>query len=391
MKKVLKFVMLFVAVLTITAVFAACTNDTTAPTVPVNIETATGSAETAPATGGTEMENEPVDQAGFRIALVTDYGGVDDGSFNQGAWEGIVAFAEANAISHQFIQPLAESDAEYINAIEMAVNSGAEIIVAPGFLFTTALYVAQGMFPDVNFVLLDASPEDENGNVHVGDNVVTVFYAEEQSGFLAGYAAVMEGYRGLGFMGGMPMPPVTRFGYGFLEGADYAASVLGLNQGDVTVNFTYVMTFAPSPEIAAQAGAWFASGTEVIFAAAGGAGFSVFNAAEAAGASAIGVDIDQAPVSHTIITSALKEISVSVYDILTEHFNGNFPGGQSVIFDASVYGVSLAMDTARFQNFTREQYEAVFARLVSGEIVPTAQSDISISDLNLALVVVNEM
>ncbi|MCL2015261.1 MAG: BMP family ABC transporter substrate-binding protein [Defluviitaleaceae bacterium] len=390
MKRILKCVTLAAFALVFSFMFIACTNEETVPTVPVNIETGTAPATEQPATDTAANETTAAPETGFRIALVTDYGGVDDGSFNQGAWEGIVAFAESNAITHQFIQPLSESDAEYLNAIELAVNTGAEIIVAPGFLFTSAMYTAQDLFPNTNFLLLDTAPEVD-GNVRIENNVAAVFYAEEQSGFLAGYAAVMEGYRNLGFMGGMPMPPVTRFGFGFLEGAEHAADVLGLAPGEVTVNFTYVMTFAPSPEIAAQAGAWFASGTEVIFAAAGGAGFSVFNAAEAANASTIGVDIDQSAVSPTVITSALKEISTSVYQVLVQHFNGNFPGGEYVIFDAATYGVSLAMNTSRFQNFTMEQYIDVFTRLVEGEVVPTTDTTISPSQLNLNLVVVNEM
>ena len=337
-----------------------------------------------------------VDANGIPIFLITDYGGIDDGSFNQGSWEGVVAFAQARGIPHEFIQPSEVSDAEYLNAIELAVASGAQIVVTPGFLFASALYTAQDMFPDTNFILLDTEPApDRDSPTRVGQNVVSIFYAEEQSGFLAGYAAVMEGYRNLGFMGGLPVPPVIRFGHGFVEGANYAAETLGLEPGEVSINYTYVMTFSTSPEVVVEAASWFAAGTEIIFAGAGAAGFSVFSAAESAGASTIGVDTDQSWASPTVVTSALKELSVSVYDMLDAHFNGTFPGGTILNYDAAINGVGLPMATSRFDNFTQEQYEEIFNRLVSGEIVVSTvipdTAQVADANLNADLVTVNQM
>ena len=340
-------------------VFAACGPTPTPPTPPPATET-------------------PVDEPGpniiawgpdeIPIALVTDYGTIDDGSFNQGSWEGVVAFAEANNVPHEYFQPAEISDAAYVDAIALAIEAGAQIVVTPGFLFAAAVYEAQDLWPNVKFVLIDAQPNlGPDTDARIANNTVAVLYAEQESGFLAGYAAVMEGHRSLGFMGGIPVPAVVRFGTGFVEGAELAAQELGLEAGEITIRYTYVGTFSGSPEVQTMAAAWYADGVEIIFAAAGGAGLSVMAAAEHAGALMIGVDIDQADQSPTVVTSALKGLEASVYSIISDFFADNFPGGQAKIFNAALDGVGLPMATSRFENFTQADYDAIFARLAAGE------------------------
>ena len=385
MKKILALV------LAMMLVFAACAPaaDPPAgqdPAAPAPAQDA--AAAPAPDAPAPDPAPEPEGFDGIPIALVTDYGTIDDGSFNQGSWDGVVAYAAARGIPHQYIQPAAVSDAAYLDAIELAIVGGAQIIVTPGFLFAAAIYDAQALFPDVKFVLIDSLPSGPDG-AYIGSNTVAVLYAEQESGFLAGYAAVMEGHRNLGFIGGIAVPPVVLFGTGFVEGAEYAAGVLGLAPGEVSVRYAYAGTFAPSPEVQTMAAAWYADGIEVIFAAAGGAGFSVMAAAEAAGGLVIGVDIDQASHSDTVITSALKGLEASVYSVLSDFFAGTFPGGQAKVFNAALDGVSLPMDTSRFQNFTATQYEAIFARLAAGEIqLSTAIGAEAHLGLNLTLVTV---
>jgi len=329
--------------------------------------------------------------ATVRIALVTDYGTIDDGSFNQGSWEGVLMFAQANNLpsdAYWFHQPVEISDAAYLDSIEQVIVMGrADIVVTPGFLFSAAIYQAQDLFPDTKFVLLDAAPNPGGGGaVRIENNVVSVMYAEEQSGFLAGYAAVMDGYRSLGFVGGIPVPAVVRFGHGFVQGAEHAAQSLGLAPGAVTINYHYAGTFSPQPEIQTLAASWYAGGVELIFAAAGGAGFSVIAAAEANDGFVIGVDRDQAGDSDRVITSALKSLQGSVNSVIADFVNDSFPGGQQVIFDASGDGVGLPMATSRFNQFTQAQYNAVFAQLVSGAVRVDARHDIAVTELNTPLV-----
>ena len=194
-----------------------------------------------------------------------------------------------------------------------------------------------------------------------------IVYAEEQSGYLAGYAAVKDGYKKLGFMGGIAVPAVIRFGHGFIQGADAAAKELGLT--DVEMKYYYTGVFWETPEVQNRAASWFESGTEVIFSCAGGAGSSVMAAAVVNNGKVIGVDTDQSGESETVITSAVKGLAESVYQTLELYYANEFPGGTTKVFDASVKGVGLPMETSQFKTFSQEDYDAVYEKLVNGEIV----------------------
>jgi basic membrane protein A len=334
--------------------------------------------------------------SGSELALVTDVGTIDDKSFNQGAWEGLVAYAEANDVSHKYYQPTEKSTDAYVAAIDLAVEGGAKTIVTPGFLFENAVWLAQTKYPEVNFILLDGAPHNvadwgtmdtvdgTEVDFTTADNTLSIFYAEHESGFLAGYAAVKEGYRTLGFMGGMAVPAVIRFGYGFVEGANYAAAELGV---DVVVDYHYTGTFGPSDEVQTKASDWFNNGVEVIFAAAGGAGNSVMKAAEQTGGKVIGVDVNQMPESDTVITSAMKGLGASVEQALTD----TWAGGQSIVKDASNNGVALPTDFSRFSNFTEADYNAAFDMLAAGEYNFIQDYTVELMDLysNLSNTTVN--
>jgi basic membrane protein A len=318
---------------------------------------------------------------------------LDDGSFNQGAWAGIQRFLTAHNLpstNANFYQPHTPDDVTRVDLVELAISEGANFVVLPGFHFIQSAYEMQNLFPDVKFVLLDAIPEDADEVQRIAPNLAAIEYAEEESGFLAGYAIVMEGQRSLGFMGGHTVPAVVRFGHGFLQGAEHAAASLGLAAGEVTVDFMYLGGFAPAPEHAVTAAAWFAGGVEVIFAAAGGAGFSVMSAAESAGTLVIGVDVDQHHESDTVITSAMKALDVSVYDMLTDFLNDNFEGGRAIMFNASINGIGLPMANSRFTNFTQAQYDAIYAELANNTIRVNDSMDMSVILQGLSLVQVTQ-
>jgi len=307
----------------------------------------------------------------FELALITDLGTIDDKSFNQGSWEGLLQYAREHNISHKYYQPAEQSDNAYLMAIDLAVRGGAKVIVTPGFLFEGSIFVAQDRYPNVSFVLVDGVPNDGNWPNPVfrtGDNTVGVLYAEDQAGFLAGYAAVKDGYRRLGFVGGMAVPAVVRFGYGFVQGAEYAAQELRLARGSVTINYLYTGGFAATPEAQALSASWYNSGVEVIFACGGAVGNSVMAAAEQAGRRVIGVDVDQSGESPTVITSAMKGLQSSVYDCIADFYAGRFPGGQTLVFKAANNGVGLPMATSKFQTFSQADYDAIYRRLANLEI-----------------------
>lgn len=337
---------------------------------------------------------------GAELALITDIGTIDDKSFNQGAWEGLVKYAEEKNITHQYYQPTEKSNTAYLESIDQAVQNGAKVIVTPGFLFEEPVYQAQDQYPDVKFILIDGNPHDADYNYKTADNCVGITYAEEQVGFLAGYAAVKDGMTKLGYMGGMAVPAVIKYGYGFVQGAEYAAQELGLADGSIELMYNYTGGFDATPEAQNQAASWYNNGTEVIFAAGGAVGNSVMAAAETAGTKVIGVDVDQSPESETVITSAMKGLSTSVYDMIKAYYDGSFPGGQNLVFEASNNGVSLAMDTAKFTTFSKADYDALFAALqnntnniASGILknVDDSGADVALADLPLKAVVVTEV
>ncbi len=303
---------------------------------------------------------------GYEIAMITDAGEIDDKSFNQGTWEGIKDYAESNDISYKYYKPTEVSTDAYVAAIDLAVKGGAKVVVTPGFLFEPAIFVAQDKYPDTSFILLDGTPHNEDySEFRIESNVYSIFYAEQESGFLAGYAAVKEGYTKLGFMGGMAVPAVIRFGYGFLQGAEYAANEMGV--ASVEVKYHYTGDFAATPKNQTTAATWYADGTEVIFAAGGKVGNSVMAAAEAADAKVIGVDVDQSSESETVITSAKKELAVSVQAGLQSYYDGAFKGGVSETLDITVGAIGLPDDFSRFTTFTQADYDAIFAKLLADD------------------------
>lgn len=310
----------------------------------------------------------------YEIALITDVGTIDDKSFNQGAWEGVEAYAKENNKTYKYYKPTEKSDDAYLTSIGLAVKAGAKIVVCPGYLFEVPIYQAQTQYPDVNFIILDGYPHNGDYVADIKSNTYSIFYAEEEAGFLAGYAAVKDGYTKLGFMGGIAVPAVIRYGYGFVQGVEYAAKELGLAAGTVDVKYTYVGNFDASPDNQAKAAAWYNEGTEVIFACGGAVGNSVMKAAEAAGAKVIGVDVDQSSESETVITSSMKNLSKSVYDAITQYYNNEFPGGQSVSLNAESEGVELPMDTSKFEKFTQADYDAIYSKIVNKEITILSDS-----------------
>ena len=206
-----------------------------------------------------------------------------------------------------------------------------------------------------------------------------------------------DGYRELGFMGGMAVPAVVRFGYGFLQGADDAAAELGLAAGDVKVKYTYVGNFDASPENESKAASWFQEGTEVIFACGGSVGTSVMKAAEKADAKVIGVDVDQYAESDTVITSAMKNLKKSVNDAITSIYDGTWEGGKVLTLDATQGYTLISMENARFKNFKQAAYDEVYAKLVAGTIDITKDQDADgneiaePTDLELSLVTVENI
>ena len=346
-------------------------------------------ATEAETTAGTAVKSETSD--GYELALVTDLGTIDDKSFNQGAWEGMKKYAEENGISYKYYQPQEGTTDSYLETIGLAIEGGAKLVVCPGFLFEEPVYLAQDQYKDVHFILLDGEPHSgDYSEYRTEANVMPILFQEDEPGFLAGYAAVKDGYTKLGFLGGMAVPAVIRYGYGFAEGADYAAKEMGVD--GIEIMYNYTGAFAATPEAQSMAASWYQNGTEVIFGCGGAVGNSVMAAAEEKSAKGIGVDVDQSYESDTVVTSAMKQLSVSVYDGVRDFYAGSFPGGKTSIFSAKNDGIGLPMETSKFTKFTQADYDAVYAQLKDGKITlvqPSEDNNDPTKDLKLEKATIN--
>lgn len=376
------------------ASLSACgsSNSGSSSTTAAPAETTTAAeakATEAETTADTAVKSETSD--GYELALVTDLGTIDDKSFNQGAWEGMKKYAEENGISYKYYQPQEGTTDSYLETIGLAIEGGAKLVVCPGFLFEEPVYLAQDQYKDVHFILLDGEPHSgDYSEYRTEANVMPILFQEDEPGFLAGYAAVKDGYTKLGFLGGMAVPAVIRYGYGFAEGADYAAKEMGVD--GIEIMYNYTGAFAATPEAQSMAASWYQNGTEVIFGCGGAVGNSVMAAAEEKSAKVIGVDVDQSYESDTVVTSAMKQLSVSVYDGVRDFYAGSFPGGKTSIFSAKNDGIGLPMETSKFTKFTQADYDAVYAQLKDGKITlvqPSEDNNDPTKDLKLEKTTIN--
>lgn len=313
------------------------------------------------------------------VAFVTDVGNIDDHSFNQYSWAGVQEFASANGLTANYYQPSEDSDAARLEQMDNAVADGAKAIVMAGYLFGSSLGEAQEKYPDIQFVALDVSTGDlENP----ASNTALITYQEEQAGYLAGYAAVTDGYKEIGFLGGMAVPAVIRYGYGFVQGAEQAAkdnSVDGVN-----IKYWYCGGFAPTDDIKAKMDSWYSDGTEVVFACGGGIYLSAIAAAEANNGKVIGVDVDQSADSDLIITSAMKGLANSVVLALTDCYENGWSfsdayAGKETKLGAAEDSVGLPMESSQFTTFTQAQYDDLFGQLAAGTLVVDNNIDADIA------------
>ena len=314
------------------------------------------------------------------VAFVTDVGNIDDQSFNQYTWQGVQDFCAANGLNANYYRPTEDSDAARIEQMDNAVADGAKAIVVAGYLFGSSIAEAQEKYPEVQFLALDVSAFDL-GDKTAGANTALITYREEQAGYLAGYAAVYDGYKKLGFLGGMAVPAVIRYGYGFVQGAEAAAKETGAT--DVSINYWYSGDFKATDEVKTKMDSWYSAGTEVVFACGGPVCTSCDAAAKANGGKMIGVDVDQSGQFDTVVTSAMKALANSVNLALTDSMNNGWKftetyAGKETVLGAAEDCVGLPMETSKFTKFTQEQYDAMYASIVDGSLAIDDSFDVDV-------------
>ncbi len=409
MKKILALV------LALCMVFALCAcGQSAAPAAteaPAAADAAPAAEETAPAEEAAEGE--------YKIAMITDYGDITDQSFNQTTYEACKAFSEDNGVEFTYFKPAGDSTADRVAMIEKAADEGYNVIVMPGYAFGGAIVEAAPEFPDVKFIALDVAKGDllETAVANAGEtydynpdnwnledyvdmsNVYCAIYQEELCGYMAGYAAVKLGYTKLGFLGGMAVPAVIRYGYGYVQGIDAAAKELGLT--DVSLNYIYGGQFSGDADITAVMDTWYNDGTQIVFACGGGIYTSACEAAQKVDGKVIGVDTDQSGIIDAAygegmtVTSAMKGLYPTTYDTLEDVVvNGKWDEYVGKIAtlglvsgdDPEANYVQIPM-TTQFEDgkFTVEDYKALVKAMFDGEL--TVSNDITKTASDFATVI----
>ena len=371
----------------------------------------------------TQTPDDTTPEVEYKIAMITDYGDITDQSFNQTTYEACKAFAEDNSIEFSYFKPAGDNTADRVAMIEKAVNDGFNVIVMPGYAFGGAIVEAAPEFPDVKFIALDVAagdlletavakageaydytPENWDLNKYVDmSNVYCAVYQEELCGYMAGYAAVKLGYKNLGFLGGMAVPAVVRYGYGFVQGANAAAADMGLT--DVTINYIYGGQFFGDADITAVMDTWYQGGTEVVFACGGGIYTSAVDAAKKVNAKVIGVDVDQAGViakyagvDGMTVTSAMKGLYPATYDTLTDVIvNGNWEKYVGKIEtlglvsgtdpEANYVQIPMGDGTQWSDSFTQDDYKAMVKDMFDGKITVSNDTTKAPTDFATAITV----
>ncbi|MCB5582555.1 BMP family lipoprotein [Flavonifractor plautii] len=376
---------------------AACGNsnkpaDSQTPAPGTNTETPAPETETP---GETEADPDAIEDSmtsadgTYQVAFVTDVGQLKDKSFNQGTFDGVKLYAAANGLSYKYYQPANGSEAtddDRYDAMKAAVEGGADVVVCAGYLQEAALRKAAIEYPDTPFVFIDGYPIQEQateydaaGNALPNDspvltNVAGVAFQEQQAGYLAGYAAVKDGFTKLGFSGGGggTNPACCRFGYGYVQGANAAALEKGITV-DMNYSWQYGSNFSASTDLQTMINGWYVNGTEIVFACGGSMFQSIVAAASANDGYVIGVDVDQSGESEYVVTSAMKGLADAVQWAVAKVYDGTFDtiGGQQASLGVADNAVQLptGADSWRFETFTVEEYESLYQQMVDGTLV----------------------
>ena len=327
----------------------------------------------------------------MKVAMVTDYGDITDQSFNQTTYEACKAYCEANSVDFTYKKPASDADADRVSSIEEAIEEGYNVIVMPGYAFAAAIREVAPLYPDTKFVALDVSEWDltHDGDAEVefdGANVFSAVYQEELAGYMAGYAAVKLGFTKIGFLGGMAVPAVQRYGGGVVQGVDAAAGELG--KTDVEVKYAYGNQFFGDADITAAMDTWYGKGTEVVFACGGGIFTSAAEAAAKVNGKVIGVDVDQAGTidgaygEGMTVTSAMKGLGATVNTLLAAIQNGSWDDYAGQIQTLGLVSetpadnyVQLPDSTQWNDGFQQADYEQLVKELFNGE--RTVSNDVS--------------
>ena len=395
MKKILALLLAVVMVLSLVACATTEKPDDKAPadTTPAD-NTPAEQPEETPAEQPEQPEETPAEQpdeapaeSDYAVAMITDYGDITDQSFNQTTYEACKEFCEANGVKFNYFKPAGDNTADRVAMIEKAIDEGYNVVVMPGYAFGEAIKETAESNSDTTFIALDVGAGDLGEDYVVPANLYCAVYQEELCGYMAGYAAVKLGYTKLGFLGGMAVPAVVRYGYGYVQGVDAAAKELDIT---VDLKYAYGNQFSGDADITAAMDTWYQGGTEIVFACGGGIYTSAAEAAAKVGGKVIGVDVDQKGIidgsygEGMTVTSAMKGLAPTVKHLLSEVLAGNFAnyGGKIdtlglVSANPEENYVQIPTASTQFEDgkFTADDYAALVAAMFDGTV--TVSNDIT--------------
>ena len=385
MKKILALLLAVVMVLSLVACATTEKPDDKAPadTTPADNTPAEQPEETPaeqPEETPAEQPEETPAESDYAVAMITDYGDITDQSFNQTTYEACKEFCEANGVNFNYFKPAGDNTADRVAMIEKAIDEGYNVIVMPGYAFGEAIKETAESNSDITFIALDVGAGDLGEDYVVPANLYCAVYQEELCGYMAGYAAVKLGYTKLGFLGGMAVPAVVRYGYGYVQGVDAAAKELDIT---VDLKYAYGNQFYGDGDITAAMDTWYQGGTEIVFACGGGIYTSAAEAAAKVGGKVIGVDVDQKGIidgsygEGMTVTSAMKGLAPTVKHMLSEVLAGNFAnyGGKIdtlglVSANPEENYVQIPTASTQFEDgkFTADDYAALVAAMFDGTV-----------------------
>lgn len=324
----------------------------------------------------------------LKVGMVTDAGTIDDKSFNQGTWEGIMRAQKDFNIDCKYLKPAGTTEADYLKEISNLADAGYQLIICPGYKFETALFQAQDKYPETKFVILDGKPHSADyANYRTGENVVAISWLEQESGFIAGVAAaVAVGNGDFGFIGGMEIPAVQRYNWGWQQGIAYANKNYGTNVTIKAENVVYQGTFSDVAAGQQLAASMYDKGVKVIHAAAGGVGVGVINEAKNRRTTGedvwvVGVDVDQyndglmARGQSAVLTSAMKYLDRASYDMIKAYLDNSFPGGKELEFDSRTNGVGIPVENPNLSDAAQKAATEATEAVKNGVVIVSPTGD----------------
>ncbi len=300
----------------------------------------------------------------IKIALVTDVGGVNDQSFNQSAWEGLSRAQKDLGIKASYIE--SKQDADYMPNLETLYDSKNDLIWGIGFKMADRVLEAAKQNPNQKYAIIDFSYGDKTPS-----NVIGVLFKEQEASFLVGYIAGKMSKTGkIGFVGGMDVPVIHRFQYGFDAGVLYANPKAKIYE-------QYAESFTDAAKGKAIANQMYKNGADIVFHAAGGVGDGVIEAAKEKNLWAIGVDRDQSDLApNNVLTSAMKRVDNAIYDVAKKMKNGEFDGGKTLTYGLKDGGVDIAPTTKKHvPQSILDEVSKIKADIISGKITTPSSKD----------------